>query len=378
MIVYKYFIRIALRHKSIILGYGILFLFLSIVNSGSTEINDMNFIDESLKLGVIDHSKTEISRGLVDFLASKNKLVDIVEDEDYIREEIFLQTIDGAIIIPSDFQDRLMKKEEAIKLYKNDRKAGAYYLSQQIDKYLVFANASCEKGQYPVDQIKDALKEEASVELWSRDQGFRSNGASDWFAKYYNFTSYIIIAIYINVIGLIMGEFNEENLEGRLRTSSKRLLQYNREIYLGQISLGFIITSVFVLGSLLMKFRYVGEVNLFKYLINIYIFSFSILCLSFLINTISRNKHAINGLSTVLSLGTSFISGVFVSQDLLGERVLSIAKFFPTYYFVSINEKTMTSFSDIAYELIMQVSFGLGFLLLGLYFSKKNFNEARN
>ena len=78
----------------------------------------------------------------------------------------------------------------------------------------------------------------------------------------------------------------------------------------------------------------------------------------------------INGLSTVASLGTAFISGVMVPQEFLGEKVLTIAKFFPTYYFVRINETKINSLGDIRYELLMQVLFGIVFLSLGLYFGK--------
>ncbi len=70
------------------------------------------------------------------------------------------------------------------------------------------------------------------------------------------------------------------------------------------------------------------------------------------------------------SLGTSFISGVFVSQEFLGEKVLTIAKFFPTYYYVKVNEMNINSFGEIKYELFMQVLFGIVFLSLGLYSSR--------
>ena len=109
--------------------------------------------------------------------------------------------------------------------------------------------------------------------------------------------------------------------------------------------------------------------NFSKHLINIIVFSFSILCL-ILINNITRNKFVINGLSTALALGVSFISGVMVPQQFLGDKVLAIAKFFPTYYYVRINDMNINSLLDIRYELSMQLLFALAFLLMGLYFSK--------
>lgn len=41
--------------------------------------------------------------------------------------------------------------------------------------------------------------------------------------------------------------------------------------------------------------------------------------------------------ANVFSLGTCFISGVFVPQALLGKTVLTIASFTPTYWYVKSN-----------------------------------------
>jgi len=60
-----------------------------------------------------------------------------------------------------------------------------------------------------------------------------------------------------------------------------------------------------------------------------------------------------------------------VPQEILGDKVLAIAKFFPVYYFVKANDMSINSILDIRYELIMQLLFAVVFLLIGLYFSKR-------
>lgn len=90
----------------------------------------------------------------------------------------------------------------------------------------------------------------------------------------------------------------------------------------------------------------------------------------YLIINISTNKYAITAIANVLSLGLSFISGVFVPQDYLSDKVLNIAKFSPVYYFVRINNQDIISFADMGFDLAIQLLFALAFLLLGLYLSK--------
>ena len=44
-----------------------------------------------------------------------------------------------------------------------------------------------------------------------------------------------------------------------------------------------------------------------------------------------------SAVANVFSLGTCFISGVFVPQALLGKTVLTIASFTPTYWYIKAN-----------------------------------------
>lgn len=370
MTVYKYFLRVAAKYKVAILIYTMIFFMLSIINGVSTERKEVKFEDTKLNIGIIDNMNSELSKGLIDYLGEKNNIVDTIEDEAYIKEQIFLEVVDGVIIIPEDFDEKVGNKEESIKIYKDDRKIGASYLSQQIEKFLVFVNASNEGGELELDSVKMALNEKANVKILDDNTKKGNIAAKIWFKYYYNFTSYIIVAIYITVIGLIMMEFKDEKIENRMKISSKKFIKYNGEIYLGQITLGILITSIFILGSIVLKGKHIGEVDFSKYLINVFVFSFSILCFTFLINNLVRNKFVVSGVSTVASLGTSMISGVMVPQEFLGEKVLTIAKFFPTYYYVRINEMDVNSFLDMRYEIFMQVLFGIAFLLMGLYFSK--------
>ena len=370
MTVFKHFIKIALRNKGVILSYTIIFLILSILNGSGNVQRESNFIETRLDIGIIDNSNSELSNSLKDYLKEKNNIIDTKLDEEYIKEQIFLGIADAIIIIPEDFDEKVINKENSIQIYNDDRKTESLQIENQINKFLTFINATYENGEYDLKDVKLALDKKTEVELVESDNKENNRGVADWFKYYYNFTSYVIMAIYIAAIGLVMTDFTDENIGSRMKISSKKFLQFNKEIYLGQLTVAGMITLIFILGSIVLKGKYIGEVNFGKYVINVAVFSFSILCLTFLINNITRNKFIINAMSTVLSLGTSFISGVMVPQEVLGENVLKIAKFFPTYYFVRINEMTVNSFLDMKYEISMQLLFAIVFLLMGLYFSK--------
>ncbi len=370
MTVYKYFIKIALKNKWTILGYTIIFFSMSLISgSGATE-REPKFMETRLNIGIIDNSNSELSTGLKAYLEGKHNIVDTIDDEDYIKEQIFLERADAIIIIPEDFQEKVINKEKSIKIYNDDRKIESMQIQNQINKFLMFANATYEDGKFDLANVNLALREKAKVKLANNNREKNNSINNEWFRNYYNFTSYVIIAMYIAIIGMVMTDFTDENIDSRMKISSKKFLNFNMELYLGQLTIAAIITSIFILGSIVLKGKYIGEVDFIKYVINIIVFSFTILCFTFFINNFTKNKFVISGLATVLSLATSFISGVMVPQEFLGEKTLLLAKFFPTYYFVKVNGTTVNSFSDISFNIFMQLSFAVAFILMGLYFSK--------
>lgn len=369
MTVYKYFIKIASKNKGVILGYTIIFFMMSLLAGTGANQREAKFTETKLNIGIIDNSNDELSKGLKKYLKEKNNIIDTIDDEEYIKEQIFLERVDAVLIIPNNFQEKVINKEESIEIYNDHRKIGSIQIQNQINKFLLFANASYEDEKFDLADVNLALAEKTGVELVDNNTA-KNIRVNEWFRNYYNFTSYVIIAMYIAIIGLVMADFKDENIDSRMKISSKKFLNFNMEMYLGQLTIAIIITTVFILGSIVLKGKYIGEVDFGKYVINIIIFSFTILCFTFFLNNFTKNKFVISAMSTVLSLGTSFISGVMVPQELLGEKTLALAKFFPSYYFVKINEMAISSFSDIKFELFMQLLFAVVFVLMGLYFFK--------
>ena len=370
MTVYKYFLKSALKQKWIILAYAGIFFLLSIISLPGEDKSKVTFIQKSLDIAIVDKSKSELSGSLIDYLDSNNYVTTDEEDIERLTELLFLEVLEAVVIIPRDFEEKVIERGEAIELIRDERRMESFQVANEINKFLSFANATYTKERFDSKKVADVLKEEANVEILAQDNYKRNNGVNAWFKNYFNFTGYVIIAIYVSVIGLVMLEFNDKNIEDRMKVSSKKFLKFNSEIYLGQVTLAIIITAMFIFGSILVKGSAIPEVQFLKYIVNIFVFSFSILGFTFLVNNVTRSRFIISAISTVASLGTALISGIMVSQEFLGENVVRIARFFPTYYFVRANEANISSFWDIRYELLIQVLFGVSFILMGLYFSK--------
>lgn len=372
MTVYRYFLKVAFKNKSIILMYTGIFFLLTVITGSGGQTDESRFVSTKLTLGIVDKSGTALSKGLSSYLSERNYTEDISEaaDEKSLKENIFLEKIDAAVVIPEDFEDAVLRKQEAVMIYSDQRKPETVQVKNQISKYLVFANATYQGGSFDLERVSGALREVSEVKLIGG--GSKNGGVDAWFNQYFNFMSYVITAIYIATIGYVMSDFREERIEDRRKLSSVKLSKFNTEVYLGQLTVAVAITSIFILGAVILRGGDIAKVDFSKYMINTVVFSFSILCFTYLVNNMTRNRFIKNGISNVFSLGMAFISGVFISQEFLGKGVLAVAKFFPTYYFIRLNNRDARSIGDMGYELAVQLAFAVLFLTIGLMLSRRN------
>ncbi|NLL71787.1 MAG: hypothetical protein GX238_11745 [Epulopiscium sp.] len=51
-----------------------------------------------------------------------------------------------------------------------------------------------------------------------------NDGVDKWFKFYYNFTSYVIVAIYITTIGLVMADFTDQKIDSYRQRNSYSLM----------------------------------------------------------------------------------------------------------------------------------------------------------
>ncbi len=196
---------------------------MSLLSSAGASQREAEFIETKLDIGIIDYSNDELSMELKKVFrgGKKNNIVDTKEDLEYIKEQIFLEMADAIIIIPENFQEKVINKENAIEIYNDERKIGSMGIQNQINKFLLFANATYENGKYNLADVDLALKENINVKLIDNNTA-KNISINEWFRNYFNFTSYVIIGMYISIIGLVMADFTDENIEKKGRKYPQR------------------------------------------------------------------------------------------------------------------------------------------------------------
>ena len=369
MTVFKYSMKLFWENRLTILIFFIIFAALSILNT--PKYREEAFEEVKSKIGIIDYSRSDLSRALVKNLSRKNIVEEYKEEsreENAIREALFYGIYDEVVVIPVDFEERVKNGEEAVKLFVASQDLeGGFRVQNSISNYISLLKMTEKDGAYDYAAIEKVFDSEESPSIVG--EKLDSFYLVRWTLMYFVAFSYVILFSIINVVGLVSSDFTEENIAKRNAVSSIKSYVFNLNFFLSQLILiGIIMLITFVI-PIFMHGREVLKGHFIAYFLNACLYAVSTLGLVFLVNKITSNKIFISGFANVYSLGTSFLCGVFVPREFLGEDISQFSKFFPTHYYVdSVSKISQGIFPQK--EILAILVFTFFFIVLGVYISR--------
>lgn len=342
MQVYKAFFKIIQRNMTQLVIYVLIFLFFAVLLSNTyTNPENTNFEETKVNVAFINHDTNSILvEGLKNYLSQNANFVDIPDDTQKLQDALFFRSVEYIVKVPEGFTDGLLSRT-AIQIEKTTvpNSTSGIYIDSLINKYLNTAKTYSGRieGLSPeqlVNYIHKDLSLKTEVKLVNPNL---QSSISEKSAYYFNFLAYSLFAILILGVSAVMMVFNHTDLKKRNLSSPLKLRSMNFQMVLGNLSFAIFVWFVLILASLIMYGRYMFTPNGLLYILNSFIFALAALSISYFIANLIHSKGAMSAAANVVSLGTCFISGVFVPQALLGKTVLTIASFTPTYWYVKSN-----------------------------------------
>lgn len=343
MHLYKHFFKLIGKNKSGLIIYGCIFIamiFCIVLATSSVESESDSVKTVSYTIGYIDKDNSELSRGILDFLAKDNELVDMSDkDEDGIKTIVFFETVKYVFEIPEGFEaDIAAGRDTNIEYYVGtSMSARTYIISNYIDKYLKNYKAYIELGKSETEAIKAAnanMENVAKVNRYVDDEKVTSeNGSEIAVYNLINFFAYVSFGAIVVCLGGVLLTNNQKGVSKRMFIAPVSAKNKVLVDFIGVFTAGIIIWAVFMIfmaiygrNSQLMS-QYFGVIMLLELAIIVFNCSFAVFVAGFGV------KNATLGMiSNVVGLSMSFVSGVFVPQYLLGSGVLAVAKFTPFYW----------------------------------------------
>ena len=344
MQVYKTFFKVAKNYTGGCIIYLTVFLILMICMSFlSSSDSENKFSASSVKFTVIDEDCSDASRALIDYLSEKHELVELDSyDNEMLQDNLYYVQIRYILNIPSGYEKNLEKGEFDHLLSHSMRtdSASGYFVNQDISSYINTLRMNL-KGGY---DLKEALDKTAkSIESTKSEVEtieFEKTAKNENKNIFYFFQYFAYIAISLLIVGIspILISFHKEDLAARVAYSSYSGVRQSLEIGLGCITyaigmwLFLMICAVVVYGPA-QAFSFHGLLCM----ANSFVYTIVIIAITLLVGSFSLGSASLSLVSNVLSLGTSFLCGVFVPLWMLSDNVLAFSKFLPGYWYIKSN-----------------------------------------
>lgn len=393
---YKTFLRIALKNSPSIITYFIVFMVISIISSsqGQESAKEM-YKDEEISFTVFNRDESELGEGIKNYLSQKNEYVDVNDDDESIRLALYYRDIYYAVVIPEGFQETIANGGDMEFLnYKVNDTAMGYYMDMEVESYMQTLKSYIAAG-YSIDvameKTTQTLSDSVYVNLLSdmEDGGIKGNPISGATSEkpsyyyYYQYIPYIFLAVVISGLGPIIITFGKKDIKKRINVSAQTFKSYGIQMFLGVVTFGAVVMALFNVLSLILYGSAIPFAAMMYYLIITLCFLLVCLGIAFFGGFMFSKTATMGAFANVVSLGFSFLGGVFVPLELLGNTMKNIARFTPSYWYIQANNAIIgvEKFSDIdmgefAKDCGVQLLFALAFFCVGLAVLRHKREEA--
>jgi len=384
MQVFKVYFKVIYKNMIQIAIYLMVFLFFLIVLANTyNSPENTNYAEIKVNMAFINYDKdSKIVEGLKDYISSKANIVSIEDDVQKLQDALFFREVEYIVKVPEGFTGSLLN-EGSIVLDKTSlpESTSGIYMDSIINKYLntvkTYASTLSDLSHEELTRsVHNDMDQNAEVVLNSYS---KEASESEKCSYYFNYLAYSLLSILILGISAVMIVFNQTDLKKRNLCSPVKLRTMYFQIIMGSLIFTLVIWFILVLASFIMYGSYMFTTKGILFIINSLIFAVVSLSIGYLTGNAIKNKNVMSAVTNVVVLGTSFISGVFVPQALLGDTVKAIASFTPNYWYVKSNNTiagmvnvNMENLSPIFVNMLIMMGFAAVMLVMTMFVVRRN------
>ena len=339
MQVFKTFLKVLRKHMFSAVIYVVLFL---AVGVAMTVMDDTkkNFEQTKLALCVFDEDNSPESRALCELLGQKHDLVTLENDKDTILDALYYVRVDYVLTIRSGYAEKLAagKTDGLFESRHLHESYSTVYTEQLLNEYVGTVRAYIAGGDTPAEAAAHAGKTfEQETKVTTADfEPAHSSEVPESAALYFHYLPYLIFSVMMNVLCPVLLVMNRKDLRSRTDCSGIRPLRCTLEIFAGAVIFVIGIWLLFVLSSIPVSGCFFRG-RLWLAVLNSFVFTLFSAVFAMLIADFAPSANIINIIAQIVSLGMCFLCGVFVGQEMLGDGVLTAARFLPAYWYIRVN-----------------------------------------
>ena len=347
MQVFKLFFQIAKAKMPGGLIYLIVFFAVCFPLSKATA-EKSSFTETQLRVVVFDEDQSAESRALVDHIGANHKLMDMENDPQKLLDAMYYERIDYTLTIKKGYGEQLAKTDadaSAQALFETFHLHDSYatmMMEQYLDEYVRTVRSYVAGGNelsQAIEKTEAQIDVKADVDYVSFDNGTTTDpDYSENFAFVFRYMPYVFLSIFINVLCPVLLVMKKKDQRYRMNCSSIKQSSFSAQIFGGTGLLVFAVWVIIMIGTAVMYGGMFRGANCWIAVGNSLLFSMISAAIALLISAFCPSQNVINMIAQCVGLGMCFMCGVFVPQTLLGEGVLSAARFLPAYWYEKAND----------------------------------------
>lgn len=345
MPLYKAFIKVFLRRLPSVISYFVVFTVIAFI-MGANGSETTTFKARQLSLAVYDMDGSESSQQLVNYLAANHKLVGGIKNSDYaIQDALYNGMITAAVIIDEGFEDKLEQGDynDLYEIMKPQNSYSSTLLEGQLSQYIKLAGVKKAGGHSTADACREASRicsEHIDVNIESSGSGSITN-----FGYFTQYLAYVFICILIMGVAPCLMRLDHPELRKRILCSPVRPAGRTAQMALGTFTVVAGVWTAFMAIATIIYGKEMFTRNGLLCMANSLCYIIMAAGITLLVSQFSVSDNVLSMISNVISLGMSFLCGVFVPQQYLGDGVLKAAHALPAYWYVRANNM-LCGFSD--------------------------------
>ncbi|MDD3599706.1 MAG: ABC transporter permease [Firmicutes bacterium] len=355
-----------------------------LVSSMAPAASIMNFEPTRIPVAVINRdSDGQLAQGLVDYLGQTSRLVPYPDDPEKLQDALFFRNVGYIAIIPAGFSDAFMSGRDcAIEKVIVPDSTSSYYVDMSIDRFL---NTVRLHRKYSEEESQAELVAAARADLAfdtavaMKSSGAATGGERPAYTYYFAYCAYALLAMVMTGVSSIMIAFNKPDLYLRNLCSPLPGMNMSLQLAAGHAVFALGCWAILVVGSFVLHGQSLMSSKLAGlYSLNTLAFAAVSACIGFLVGSFVKSNAAQAGAINVITLGMSFLGGVFVPQSVMSKSVLSVGRFLPSYWFVRANDAIGElsrfdpgSLRPIYGSILIQLGFAAALFSVALLLSKE-------
>jgi ABC-2 type transport system permease protein len=361
--------------------FGIFILVSAMMMSNANTSVPGSFQNTKSPVVLFSEEDTPLVDGLKKALSDQAVFVTMEDDPQVLQDGLYYNRVSVILRIPKGFTESFLEgRDLMIETTAIPGSTTLTYIDMTVERYFQVARIyaallpDLEQGEM-VKQVLEDLSVEAPF-TYQTTQGSQEVGSLVPF--YFNYLSYTFMFVLIMGVSVLLLSLNQPVIKRRNACAPIPAGKANRQVFLAILVFAFIAWIILVAMSLLFAGKEAWRAHTLYYLVNSLLFATTTAGVSYLIASVIHGRESIVAVANIVTLGSCFISGVFVPQELLSKSVLQIASFLPTYWYVRGNRliSTLTQWSSpssngLRQAMLIQLGFAAAFFVVALVVGKR-------